>query len=978
MLPLWIIDITSQSNRQGAFKHLVGQIDHVYLSETLFPKKSGSIIPCPDVTLSSDDEGVDDTPVLDEQGETPLLASEVENEFIPDASAEVSNVLTTKEEIEEEERRAAQKNAIIRGDYWYYTNVCNYFEGTDKNDAEAVAHCLYDFQSDLIREGQDFIQKIRRSNVKPFQTINIVVLGDVTEEFTRIVFPSVAAILQKEKGRILPHHIHQGMEIMGMLFVPCDINAKDVRERQAIQRTLTEIQVQHDVTSIRGYDRMLIYQDVQNRTECTYSVLNEQEQAEYMLQCLVHLYLACDKTHPLISGTASADSFYLSMGAASVYYDMSIEDEKERIRIENDIIRYFKEKGDAEVPSAGLAMINSEEYAPYTYFQKFTPDLIDLEDVEPNDPSPWHPIRNFFEKHLKRYYYNLYLRFFPADFYHKIVAQVEEKTRATLDKIAADSKKKYKDAEARMPFLLQNLLTNIKANDGGLPFIVSSLKDMQAKLSNNRKEIRPYLNREFWPYIEKRMMETPLEDPFIDYHDVYLQDLQAKNEGAGCLAMKEESKNQLKKLLSHETTMLSTIAQCVLGGIIFIFAFLPILDRLSPDSINLGDVHKYSLFWSIGLFCIPILIYLIKYWLYNRKKVRIIEVLKAYYLHDAYARIANRIDSEINTFYDKMIALCEAYLGRCQAIRKEVLPSSDKIIPNDEIPRTKFNQPLTGGSFGDGELLPPEKNDDSEVKVNYIRRKANSLQKSDYYLLINQFHNDFEFLFKGIYLTENFTIRIKEETGEEELVTKAQQEQEIAEEWEKNKSAFHRNLTESVKSIMIPRPNPTVGDKTLVYSRNMRRTDILEPLIVFAACNGEVTSTADTEFADIKANRDEIQELTNLFLPVANTKYQIEKYDAFYKKYIFVTRWRSFDHFSYNRILPTEDFDEHIRSVRVYEDQSEKDVQQEKAINISSISLWALCPDDTSSEWFRLIDAQDFKEAFEMRETYRKILNQND
>ena len=249
------------------------------------------------------------------------------------------------------------------------------------------------------------------------------------------------------------------------------------------------------------------------------------------------------------------------------------------------------------------------------------------------------------------------------------------------------------------------------------------------------------------------------------------------------------------------------------------------------------------------------------------------------------------------------------------------------------------------------------------VKVNYIRRKVNSLQKSDHYLLINQFHRDFEILFTGIYLTENFTIRIKEETGEEELVTKAQQEQEIAEQWEKSKKAFHLNLTESVKSIMISRPNPTVGDKTLVYSRNMRRPDILEPLVVFAACNGEVTSTADTEYADVKANRDEIQELANPFLPVANTKYQIERYDAFYKKYIFVTRWRSFDHFSYNRILPTEDFDEHIRSVLVYEDKSEKDIQKEKAINISSISLWALCPDDTSSEWFRLIDAQDFKDS---------------
>jgi len=979
MLPLWIIDITSPSDRQGAFKHLVGQIEHVFIAETLVRKKQEMGIPCQETTSATtpkpeeEFQGEEDKSV---SNDTALLEL-AENSTIPNGSSEHSNVLTTKEEIEVEEQRAAQKNAIIRGDYWYYTNICNYFEDIDEDDNEAVAKCLYDFQSDLIREGQEFIRKIRHSNVKPYQTINIVVLGDVTESLSRIVFPSIAAILQKEKGRMLPHHIHQGMEIMGMLFVPCDINARNVQERLAIQHTLTEIQVQHDVTSIRGYDRMLIFQDVQNRAECTYSVLSEQEQAEYILQCLIHLYLACDKTHPLISGTASADNFYLSMGVASVYYDMTIEDEKERIRIENEIIRCFKEKGDGERPSVDLTMISNEEYSPYNYFQKFTPDEIDLEDVEPNAPSPWHPIKDFFEKRLKRYYYQLYLRFFPAEFYHKVIAQVEEKTKVTLDRIAADSRKKFKDTEKRMPFLIKNLIMGMKANDGGLPLIVSALKDMQAKLSNNRKEIRPYLNHEFWPYIERRIMDTPQEDPFMDYHDVYLQDIQSKNEGSGCEAMKEEAKNQLKKLLSNETTLLSIIAQCLLGGIVMVLALFPILDNLSPETINLGDVPKYSFIWCMGLFCIPFIIYLIKLWLYNRKKAKVIEVLKAYYLHDAYARIANRIDSEINSFYDKLITLCEAYLSRCQTIRKEIKPKGTDNISNNEIPKTMFNQPLAGGSFSDGELLPSEKNDDCEVKVNYIRKKTRTLLKSDYFLLINQFHNDFENLFKGIYLTENFILQLDEESGEEKLITKAQQEKMIADQWVKSKEKFHADLTESVNSIMIPRPNPTVSDKVLAYSLNNRRPDILEPLIEFAACNGEITSTADTEFADVKANRDDIHSLTNPFLPIANTKYQIEKYDAFYKKYIFITRWRSFDQFSFNRILPREDFDENIRSIRVYQTLSADNSHDEK-ISISSISLWALCPDDTSSEWFRLFDPRKYKEAFDIRETFRKILNQND
>lgn len=986
MLPLWIIDITNQSERQGAFKRLVGRIGHVYIADPLHVNTQPSSHP--DASAATDEERAAENDAVVENGNaTESVTPKANQEVImakkeTGAEKDLTAKFTTKEIIEEQEKRAAERNALVEGEYWYYSSISNCFQDVDKSIPEEVAKRLYAFQSALVEEGQRFIRKIRQSNVKPFQTINIIVLGDTTEELTRIVFPSIAAILQKEKGRFLPNHIHQGMEIMGMLFVPCDINARKVEERNLIQQTLKEIQVQHQLPSMRGYDHMLLYQDVQNRTECNYSLLDAQGQAEYLLQCLVHLFLACDKTHPLISGTGSADDFYISMGAASVFFDMSVEDAKERIRIENEIIKSFKDKGDFEKDQPEEPLINKLEYSPSNYFQKFTPNEIDLEDVDPDEPRP-HPVKDFLAKHLKRYYYNMYLRFFPAEFYHKIVAKVEENTKGYLEQIAEDSKRKFHDSENRLRHLVNQKFTTINANNGGLPNIVTSLKEMQTTLSGNRTEIRPYLNFVYWPKIEGSLNKSPLEDPFMDYHDTYLQDLSAKNEGSGCETMKNEAKNELHDLLSKETTILGALGRCFMGGIIYVLALFPLLVFLSPHLINLGDVQKYWYIWMPCLFLIPTLIFLIQRWFYQRKRRRILLVLKAYYLHDAYARIANRIDSEINGFYDKMIALCDAYLNRCETIRKEILTQSpDDLVGESEIPETKFNQPLAGGDFGKIQLLPFEKHDDSQIKVNYVPKTVSDLKKSDYFLLINQFHNDFELLFDGIYLTMNFMMRQNPETGEDEMVTKSQQEEEIARKWEENKAKFREELRDSVKSVMIPRQNATVSDKLLAYMTNTGRNDVLEPMIEFAASNGEITSTADTEYADIKANREDIQDYCKMFLPVANTKYQIEKYDTFYQKYIFVTRWRSFNHFSFNRILPTEDFDDavHAQLVSDYGKEKEQPHEEEKKRNrlISSISLWALCPEDNSTEWFKLIDAEDYQEARAKKEIYKNILNQND
>jgi hypothetical protein len=172
-------------------------------------------------------------------------------------------------------------------------------------------------------------------------------------------------------------------------------------------------------------------------------------------------------------------------------------------------------------------------------------------------------------------------------------------------------------------------------------------------------------------------------------------------------------------------------------------------------------------------------------------------------------------------------------------------------------------------------------------------------------------------------------------------------------------------------------------------------------MIAYAATNGGITSEADLEFADIKVNR-EIDDLLTNFLPIKTTRSQVSKHDELYKKYIFVTRWRGFDHFSFNRILPKEDFDKSIREMRNYkEEQKAKEEKKKKdemlysgkmnevdsqtkteetpyIPHISSLILWAVCPDDNSSEWLQLFEADHFLEALDNRNTYREKLNKND
>lgn len=1003
MLPLWIIDLREKSDRRDFFESLVGKIDHVYI----------------EANKSSEDPNAE---MSDRSKSDETLGTE--SFFIGENTSKiVAADSTLKEQLEAIDKREANRNSVLEGNYWRYSRMEDFFYGIsidkersaerrpsydsdhirfeieDNPTAKGTAERLYSFQSDLVEEGQKFIKDLRKSNAHPDIKINIVVLGDITEDFTRIVFPSIAGILQKEKGRILPHHIHQGMEIIGMLYIPSNINTLKVNVRRSMQRTLQEIDVQYRVNAIRGYDHMMFYQDVQNRTECYYPILNDEQLAQYLVQCLVHLYLACNDSHPLLSGTSSADVFYFSMGAASVHFDTENEDLKGRHKLAMDFIRYFKSEGDDEKENQKLKLIDDDDYKPESFFTNDVISKLDCGEIEEDDPSP-HPIRNFMAKFLKRYYYNLYLRFFTINLMHHVINQIDNSTRASLEAISTNSKKRFKDAQKKIFERLRDIIGQISANDGGVPAIIREFKVMQETLSNRRQLIQQVLKQNYWTEIEKDYIGKNIIDKFIDYHDAYLADIKNKTAGSNQIELKKQAVTELNGILSNEATMLSRICRSFLLGTMCALAIVPILFYISPSIVDLGRIRRYSEWWSVGLFFIPVIFQIITYFKYYRDKKRAINNLKAIYLHDAYARVANRIESEINSFYDKMIALGDKYIARCEDIRREVgkgYKETSQVKPL--FPESMFNQPLIGGKFGKEELLPEKEADDAEVRINYIRYKLSTLTKVEYFMLINQNRNMVMELFKDVSLCENLVRRIKDD-GEEELVTKEQQEKEQHDAWEKHRNAFHHQLRDTMKDALLKRENSTVGEKLHHYcSSTPEDADVLRSMISYAATNGEVISSADIEFTDAKMNTKQVAEHILPYVSSANNQMQDDKYNRIYEKYIFITRWRCFNHFNLNRILPTEDFDEKIRRELVF-DEEVKDSKVDKKNKYrsmdkekikkehpegmdyhprtSSLLLWSLCPDDSSSEWFRLFDSEFFAEAYEDKNVYRQFLNQND
>lgn len=903
MLPLWIIDITHHSKRRDHFGKLIGQLNGVVKQNEL-----------QSFLDSNDSEGV-----------------------------------------------------YVHKKQWYYSIIDSTFDGIDTTDNEKMSDAVYRFQEKVVTEGQNFVKMLRHANVDSSATLNVCVIADTTEQLTQHIFPAMAVMLQKEKERILPNHIHQGMAIVGMPYIPSNVNSLSADTRQSILLTIKEIEIQHNITAVRGYDRMFFYQEVQNRTENFYPQLDEVGVAEYLSQCLIHLYYACDKVHPLINGSSSDERFYFSLGASSVFFDTEVQDQIDNRKVCNEIIDQFKAKGDHPEEADWDNLIDFKSLDPQVIIEKFSTFSFNLNNAKLEEPQP-HPIANFFNRKLKRLYFDRYLKYYPANLRLKQLEVIDSESEDKLLEITSTRKRMQESIEEMMmPIAIERQILNCNSKTGALPQITENIKSLKLKLGKMKTQARQQIESEIWIQLSKENVPRNMTDDFEAYHDAYEADQNSRST-KHCQEMKDTAMADFCNILKQESTFTSRLVRAFFMGITLALAVVPFYLLKYPTMKSLSGILG-------GIaFLFPFFEQLIELWVYNHRKNIKERKLTAYFLHDAYARITNRIQNEMNCLYDNFITLCDEYINRCKLIDREIHHSGyDDIYSNMAFPVTQFNQPIIDGNFCQEKMIPGEKDECEEIYVNRVPTKINQLDEEDKCILIHQYKQTIMELFSDVKIPQKGERRFDEELGYNVFVTQKEKEERFAQKWEETKQGFKKHLSECVQKDTLPRRNPTIGEKLRAYANKYDKWNMLEPTIRFAATNGELTSSSDLELADVKCNLHLIQPLLEPFLPKYSTQFQFDEHQTLFEKYLFITRWRTYDDIALNRMLPTEDFDQEAMNERV-----NKEEQGHLTNKPSSYILWAMCKEDNSKEWLKLFDATAFNEARKERDIYRKRLNTKD
>ena len=929
MLPLWIIDLTQSSDRRARLVELLRQTDYVFFSRH------------------------EDNPDLD----------------------------------------------VTDGEYrWLYTHYELSedrqlpFDLSECADEDLQANCdrIYRFQNDMVRDGQEYVRMIRHSSLHAYTTLNICVLGDATEPLSQSYFSSIALFLQKEKGRMLANHVHQGMSVYGALFVPSSINSDNVENRERVLRALMEVDVQHQLTTVRGYDHVLLFQDVQNRVEKYYHLLDEKGQAEYFYQCLVHLYYACNTQHPLLSGVAAADSFYLSIGAASVFFDDSRQDIGVSCKVGNRLLERFYAPAendeafdDPENRKARREFFSDDEIKIDRVLQTFRLDRIELNVVLP-DTFP-DPITNFNNKQLKRRYYKNALTNRLAEFRRLMNDEVEKATRDKLELVHSTFNRSLNVLqEVRFPDGIRRFVERCNSTDGGLCLLEAQLKNLKEDAGEKKKRAFDYVEGHVWENAFQNI-PTSVSEAFHNYHAAYLQDTQSKAVGHYCDDLKNAAIDDLCNHLKKETPLLSRIIRAFLLGLVCILLVLPVLNLISPLLVNLGNIRKTAAIWSTIIFVIPALCELVMLIRYLIKRERKERKLRAYYLHDAYARVANRVLTEADNYYNQVINLCDLYLQRSETIRREINDLPSLKMNREELPETQFNQPLVGGSFNGHPLLTEEHLEPKMILINHVKKEVEKLYPDDYFSLIHLFKEDFQGLFAGIRIPEEHPFIVDKATGTVRLLTPEEVKETVAKEWEEKRDSFVDRLPELIEEELVPLKNPTASEMLEQYLKRFRNQSILTPFISYAATNGEFTTAADNEVVDVKTIDDKLEEKLAYRFPVS-INFQTEpggdddesqEAHKLYRKYLFLTRWIGYDNLALNRILPLEDFDIEEQKRQVNEEERDKN-EDDYPIATSSTILWSLCQGDNSILWLNLFHALALVKAREKSAAIFKKLTTKD
>lgn len=665
---------------------------------------------------------------------------------------------------------------------WHYTNlsyssVVKRMEGAEDVQRGAcvlTAEVVDVVREVLIEEGLSFVRRFNASDLCLQGPLNVVVLGNVGEAYSACLFPSVAALLHRSRRHILPLHVHNGFNVLGMLHIPVEVHTLSRKERQQVLRCLKELEVARQVSAVTSYTKVMFQQELQHITEKFYPSLDAPSFADMQFEQLLHLFYVGDRMNNVLFGPRMVDTYYFTMGAASIYYDGQYR-KQEDLR---ELVRHFivelletplnyesmavEEHGDVKVLKEDPLTLVSPRFFIYMSDEANTRGKVEGKidgsvDVEgylrqnfpcvglmKSIPTPFpDPVWDFHRSELKEKYYENYLRYLPSrikqnvldwirPFNNEMLRAIERNCVSLLSAFKGELLEHVAGEES---ILSQE--RGMKPETGALARVQRQLELLRENLERQEARAQNWRPKENEPLI---MSQEGIPSYIIEYQQ-YIRE-------GGTQEYSQRIIDVLKKKLANEPTMMGLLAHSFFLGILMALGVVPVLRGITLVGVlpYLGDINANGGLWAMILFLLPLVFNLFKYHFHRKRVTVCMKKLQACYLKTAEEHAEKLFVKKMTQYYEQAKRVCDAYLDRLKEVK--VLLREHEYVKNNhslEIPKTVFNQPLLGGEFC-GHKIVKQRGEEhvggEEIVINEIEvgnriKRINDLKPNDFYVLIS-------------------------------------------------------------------------------------------------------------------------------------------------------------------------------------------------------------------------------------------------
>ncbi len=599
--------------------------------------------------------------------------------------------------------------------YWYYSHV----------DAGRISMPagIYDASSCMnvldviIEEGQKCFNQIQ-SNGYAFSNFQVCIIGDVEDSLTRSIFHVLPSLLRDKSGHIFSSHLGRGLEVTGMLYVSSTLHQEPssiLRKEYAL--FLEELNVLGSELPGLNYNSLILFQDVQYQTERYYSLLSPEEVAQLLFQYIVTIYFCGNDNVKLFDSIHDPKTRVYSVGAASVYYNSRQHKEESLCELIRKLTDSFKDENsyDEKYSSAkAKELLSDASISADTVLQKVKAGCssvdIDLTVIE-SESDP-HPVWDLFKSSLYSSYYQNYIRFLPA----RLLSFMESISYYLRSKCIRKMTGNADDMVSRVKKVIEqydvHVLSDRNVSNPTLAQISSVFKAVKERLSQKKNELAPQVSD---------IIQVP-EYLKSDYEHVRNGSDEYKPS-----AIIE----RLVKMLKSEPIVLGLIGRCFFLGVVLVFTILPVLDVLSPDVINLGDVMEYKWIWIPLIFLLP---FITQVGLRLRRIYRHIRrekyKLLASVLYEINKELVSKQLALSLSVYEALIEECDRHIARIEGFRKSLLPAQPEDVELP-IPDTMFNQSLTDGTFVKRDIISDKEQIEAEIHVDSQYKHISSLENKD-------------------------------------------------------------------------------------------------------------------------------------------------------------------------------------------------------------------------------------------------------